>query len=379
MIYLDNAATTPVNPEVAKVIYDSMLTTFANPSSLYSAGAKSEAEMNRARATVASCINAKPNEMYFTASASESNNIAIYGMALARKNWGKKLITTGYEHPAVRYPFEFLREQGFEIVYIDPESDGTIDENKVIDAVDKQTSMVCLIHVNNETGAIVDIEKVAKGVKAKNSRTVVHIDATQSFLKYPIDVKKLPIDSLSFSAQKINGPKGIGGLYLKSGTNIKAVFAGGGQEGGIRSGTENIHYIQGLAKACEIMRPEMAKHMAMYKKLHDRLLDGLKQFDNAVINSPENRAPFTVNISFLGYRSETLLHFLDQTCGICVSSGSACSKGNRSHTLSHMHLSNDRIDSALRISFGVQNTESDVDALLDGLKLAKEKLQKVKR
>ena len=377
MIYLDNAATTPVNPEVAKVIYESMLTTFANPSSLYDIGAESEKQMNTARRTVASCINAKPAELHFTGSASESNNIAIYGMALARQNWGKKLITTGYEHPAVRYPFEFLKTLGFEVVYIDPESDGTIDRNKIIDAVDKQTALVALIHVNNETGAILDIGDISGKIKEKNPRTAVHVDATQSFMKYPLDVKKLKIESMSFSAQKINGPKGIGGWYLKQGTNIKAVFRGGGQEGGIRSGTENIHYIQGFAKACEILKPTMAGHMAHYQKLHDKLLEDLKQFDNVVINSPAKAAPFTVNISFLGYKSETVLHFLD-SLGICVSSGSACSKGNRSNTLTHMKVSPQRIDSALRISFGPQNTEEDVDALIDGLKQAREKLQKVR-
>ena len=182
---------------------------------------------------------------------------------------------------------------------------------------------------------------------------------------------------MSFSAQKINGPKGIGGLYLKQGTNIKAVFRGGGQEGGIRSGTENIHYIQGFAKACEILKPTMARHMAYYQKLHDKLLEDLKQFDNVVINSPAKAAPFTVNISFLGYKSETVLHFLD-SLGICVSSGSACSKGNRSNTLTHMKVSPQRIDSALRISFGPQNTEEDIEALIDGLKQVREKLQKVR-
>lgn len=379
MIYLDNAATTPVDSRVAKVIYDSMQNSFANPSSLYAAGAKSEFEMTKAREVVASCINAKPGELHFTASASESNNIAIYGLALARQNWGKKLITTGYEHPAVRYPFEFLKSLGFEVVYIDPDINGLIDEDKIISRVDKNTALVALIHVNNETGAKLDIARIARAVKEKNKRCAVHIDATQSFMKYPIDVKKLSIETMSFSAQKINGPKGIGGLYLRSGTNIKAVFAGGGQEGGIRSGTENIHYIQGFAKACEILKPDMKKHMEMYQRLHDRLIEGLKEFDNVVINSPRDAAPFTVNISFLGYRSETVLHFLDQTCGICVSSGSACSKGNRSNTLTHMKVSRDRIDSALRISFGVQNTEEDIDALLNGLRLAKERLQKVNK
>ena len=378
MIYLDNAATTPVDPRVSRVIYDSLQNDFANPSSLYDIGAKSEFRMNKARHVIRDSLKARDNEIHFTASASESNNIAIYGLALARKHWGKRIITTGYEHPAVRYPFEFLAEQGFEPVYIDPEEDGTVDAQKIIDAVDSTTCLVCLIHINNETGAIIDIERVAKAVKRKNKRCAVHVDATQSFMKYELNVMKLSIDTMSFSAQKINGPKGIGGLYARSGVNIKTVFAGGGQEGGLRSGTENTAYIQGFAKAVEIHKDEMKESMEKYLILHDRLLDGLSAFDNVVINSPENSAPFTVNFSFLGYRSETLLHFLD-SLGICVSSGSACSRGSDSHTLESMHLAKNRVDSALRVSFGPQNTERDVDALIDGLRQARERLQKVNR
>ncbi|MBR5520708.1 MAG: cysteine desulfurase [Oscillospiraceae bacterium] len=378
MIYLDNAATTPVNPQVARVIAESLKNDFANPSSLYSIGAKSEMAMDKAREFVAGCIGAKGSELYFTSCASESNNIAIYGLALARRNWGKKVITTGYEHPAVRQPFEFLGEMGFEVVEINPDKTGVVDENAILDAVDSKTCLVSLIHVNNETGAKIDIEKLTARIKEKNPRTAIHIDAVQSFMKYPLDVKKLKIESLSFSGHKINGPKGIGGLYLRQGTNIKPVFLGGGQEKGLRAGTENIHYIQGLAKACELLKPNMMNNLRHYAQLKKQLMEGLAQFDNVVINSPENAVPYTVNLSFTGYRSETLLHFLDSK-GICVSSGSACSKGSRSHTLTVMKLPADRIDSSLRVSFGVQNTEADVDALLTALAEAKEKLQKVKR
>ena len=378
MIYLDNAATTPVNPQVAQVIYESLQNSFANPSSLYGAGAKSEIEMNKARAAIAGSFGAKAGELYFTACASESNNIAIYGLALARKNWGKKIITTGYEHPAVRQPFENLAEMGFETVFIDPDKQGVVDENVIVDAVDSKTCLVSLIHVNNETGAKLDIEKLANRIKEKNPRCAIHIDAVQSFMKFPLDVKKLKIESFSFSAHKINGPKGIGGLYLRQGTNIKPVIVGGGQESGLRAGTENIHYIQGLAKACELLKPNIVRNLQHYAKLRTQLLEGLKAFDNVVVNSPENAAPYTVNFSFVGYRSETLLHFLDSK-GICVSSGSACSKGSASHTLTVMKLPHDRIDSSVRVSFGVQNTEADVDALLAALKEATEKLQKVKK
>lgn len=377
MIYLDNAATTPVNEQVAKVIYDSLLTTFANPSSLYSLGAKSEGEMNKAREKIASCINAKEGELYFTSCASESNNIAIYGLALARKNWGNKIVSTDYEHPAVHKPLSFLQENGFEVALVPSDGQGVIDEDEILRQVDEKTVLVSLIHVNNETGAKLNIQSLSRKIKEKNRRTAIHIDAVQSFMKYPIDVSQLTIDSLSFSAHKINGPKGIGGLYLKSGTNIKPVFVGGGQEKGLRAGTENIHYIQGLAKACEILKPNIQSNLKHYEQLRHKLLQGLEKFENVVINSPENTAPYTVNFSFMGYRSETLLHFLE-SFDICVSSGSACSKGSQSHTLTQMKIPQERIDSAIRVSFGVQNTENDIDALINALHEATLKLQKVK-
>ncbi len=378
MIYLDNAATTPVNPQVAQVISESLMNEFANPSSLYNIGATSEIGINKAREFVAGCIGAKAGELYFTSCASESNNIAVYGLALARKNWGKKVITTGYEHPAVQKPFEFLGEMGFEVVVIPPDKNGIVSEEEILKAVDGVTCLVSLIHVNNETGAKLDIEKLSAKIKEKNPRTAIHIDAVQSFMKLPIDVKKLKIESLSFSAHKINGPKGIGGLYLRQGTNIKPVLLGGGQEKGLRAGTENIHYIKGVAKACELLKPNIMANLRHYMNLRERLLDGLLQFNNVVINSPADAVPYTTNFSFTGYRSETLLHFLDSK-GICVSSGSACSKGSRSHTLTAMKLPNDRIDSSVRVSFGEQNTESDVDRLIEALKEAREKLQKVKK
>ena len=378
MIYLDNAATTPVNSEVAQVIADSLKSDFANPSSLYKIGAQSENKINTARRTVAGFLNAKEDEIYFTSCASESNNIAIYGLAAARKNWANKIVTTGYEHPAVRKPLENLKEMGYTIANINPKADGNIDINEIVDAVDSKTALVTIIHVNNETGAVIDIKTACEKIKAKNKRTVIHIDATQSFMKLPVDVSKIPCDSMAFSGHKINAPKGIGGLYLKKGTNIKTVMAGGGQEKGLRAGTENIHYILGFAKACEILYPNIKKNLNHYTQLKTRLSEGLAQFDNVAVNSPENAAPYTVNFSFMNYRSETLLHFLEAD-EIYISSGSACSKGAASHTLTAMGLDAKRIDSSIRVSFGVHTTEQDIDTFIDALRNAQEKLQKVKR
>ena len=378
MIYLDNAATTPVNSEVAQVIADSLKSDFANPSSLYKIGAQSENKINTARRTIAGFLNAKEDEVFFTSCASESNNIAIYGLASARKNWANKIVTTGYEHPAVRKPLDNLKEMGYTIANVNPKTDGNIDINEIVDAVDSKTALVTIIHVNNETGAVIDIKTVCEKIKAKNKRTVIHVDATQSFMKLPIDVSKIPCDSMAFSGHKINAPKGIGGLYLKKGTNIKTVMAGGGQEKGLRAGTENIHYILGLAKACEILYPNIKKNLNHYTQLKAKLINSLAQFENVAVNSPENAVPYTVNFSFMNYRSETLLHFLEAD-EIYISSGSACSKGAASHTLTVMGLDAKRIDSSIRVSFGVNTTEQDIDAFVNALKNAQEKLQKVKR
>ncbi|MEG3030379.1 MAG: cysteine desulfurase family protein [Oscillospiraceae bacterium] len=378
MIYLDNAATTPVDKEVAAVITKSLEEDFANPSSLYKLGAHSESEINAARQTVAGCINAQREEIYFTSCASESNNLAIYGLALARKGWANRIVTTGYEHPAVRKPLELLKEAGFEIVYVNPDAKGNVSKEEILAAVNETTALVSLIHVNNETGAVIDLKSLCREIKEKNHRTAVHIDATQSFMKLPIDVSGLQIETLSFSGHKINAPKGIGGLYIRKGTNIKAVMVGGGQEKGVRAGTENIHYIKGLAKACQLLKPNINKKLEHYTHLKNQLLEGLMAFDNVVINSPEDGVPYTVNFSFLGYKSETLLHFLEQY-EIYVSSGSACSKGGQSHTLAQMGLSSERIDSALRVSFGTDTTDLDIERLLEILKLATEKLQRKKQ
>lgn len=378
MIYLDNAATTPVHPEVAQVIAKSLCEDFANPSSLYKIGAITENKINKARGSIAGYLNAKDDEIYFTSCATESNNIAIYGLAMARKNWANKIVTTGYEHPAVRKPLENLKEMGYTIVNINPKEDGNIDTNELLDAVDSKTALVTIIHVNNETGAVIDIKKLCEKIKQKNKRTVIHVDATQSFMKVPIDTSKVMADTMSFSAHKINGPKGIGGLYLRKGTNIKTLMVGGGQEKGIRSGTENIHYILGLEKACEILASNIKTNLNHYTVLKERLIEKLKQFDNVIINSPENAVPYTINFSFMNYRSETLLHFLEQD-EIYISSGSACSKGSASHTLSAMGLSDKRIDSAIRVSFGTNTTEEDIDKFIQALKNAQEKLQKVKK
>ncbi len=377
MIYLDNAATTKIYKEVQAVITNSLQNEFGNPSSLYSIGADSEFEILKSRKTIANAVNALEGEIYFSSCATESNNILIYGLSLARKNRGKKIILTGYEHPAVSNPIEFLKEEGFEVVKIMPNEDGNIDIEKITDAIDKNTILVSAMFVNNETGAKIDIEKLANKIKEKNPLTIFHSDAVQGFLKYKIDTKKIKIDAFSFSGHKVNAPKGVGGFYLRKGVNIKPVLLGGGQEKGLRAGTENIHYIKGLAKAVEIHNKDMLANIKKYTKLKQYLLEKLSDFDNIIINSPKDAAPYIINFAFLGFKSETLLHFLENE-NVFISSGSSCSKGSKSKTLTSMNINDKIIDSSIRVSFDSNTEISDIENFILSLKNAKNKLQKIK-
>ncbi len=377
MIYLDNAATTRIIKEVKTEITNSLENEFGNPSSLYSLGANAEFEILKSRKIIANAVNAAESEIYFSSCATESNNILIYGLSLARKNRGRKIILTGYEHPAVENPIEFLKEEGFEVVKIMPDENGNIDIEKIIDNIDKNTILVSAMFVNNETGAIIDIEKLANKIKEKNPLAIFHSDIVQGFLKYKIDTKKIKIDAFSFSGHKINTPKGVGGFYLRKGVNIKPVLLGGGQEKGLRSGTENIHYIKGLAKAVEIHNKNMLVNIKKYTQFKEYLLEKLHEFDNIVINSPKNAAPYIINFAFLGYKSETLLHFLENE-NVYISSGSSCSKGSKSKTLTSMNTKDEIIDSSIRVSFDCNTKTSDIDELITSLKNAKQKLQKIK-
>ena len=248
--YLDNAATTMVDPAVAEVIYTTMLEHWANPSSLYAPGAASEEALNRARAVIARTLGCKGREVYFTASGSESNNMAIFGAAQS-KTFGKKIVVTGFEHPSVLRPMEQLARQGYEVVFVDPEPDGHLNIDKMLAAVDKNTILAACMMVNNETGVRCDVERLAAGVKAKNSRTAVHVDAVQAWMRVPIRLDN--IDTLSVSGHKIHAPKGIGALYLSDRyvQSFRPPYVGGEQEREKRPGTENVPYAVGLAAAAE--------------------------------------------------------------------------------------------------------------------------------
>ena len=372
--YLDNAATTMVNPDVIEAITKAMAEHWANPSSLYTPGAHSELALNKARADVARTLGATAGEVYFTGCGSEGNNLAILGAARTRK-WGKRIVCTGFEHPSVALPMQRLAQEGYDVQFVAPEADGHLNVDRMLELVDKNTILVAAMQVNNETGTAVDVARLAAGVKARNDRTAVHVDGVQAWMRVPVRLAN--IDSYSVSGHKIHAPKGIGALYLRKGYHIEPPYLGGGQEKGMRPGTENLPYAIGMAKAAMLLSRTLPQRHKTLVELNTRLREGLKQFPEITLNSPEDAVPEVLNFSLNVIRSETMLHHLE-TMGVYVSSGSACSKGAASHTLTAMGLEPRRIDTAIRASFCADNTPEDVDALLEGLKTGLATLSRIR-
>ena len=371
--YLDNAATTPVSRGCIEATEKILEEYYGNPSSLYGLGIKASKQYEAARETIAKSLKCRSDEIYFTGCGTESNNLAIFGAARARKNWGDEVVVTGYEHPSVQNTVNALKDEGFTVIEIAPKG-GIIDPEEMLSAVTSRTVLVTAMLVNNETGARIDVPSLSEKIKAVNKRTAVHCDSVQGYMKEEIDLKS--IDTLSASGHKINAPKGVGILYVRKGFNIQKVQFGGGQERGMRSGTENVAFACAFAKAVEEHR-DIRKNHEYITGLRDKLKESLREFDNVTVNSPEDASPYVLNFSFEGYRSETILHFLESR-GVFVSSGSACSKGERSHTLEAMRLNPRLVDSAVRVSFGLQNTEEDVKALIEGLREAGQSLMRVR-
>lgn len=377
--YLDNAATTMVDPAVADAIAAALRESWANPSSLYDPAVLAEHKLNAARAKIAKTLNCAAREIYFTACGSESNNLAILGAALPRQAWGNKIVTTGFEHPSVQLPIRALRDRGFDVAEVAPGADGRLDVQKLIDAVDKNTVLVACMAVNNETGAVQDIARLAAGVKAKNSRTAVHIDAVQAWLRIPLDLKKLSgVDTLAVSGHKVHAPKGIGALYLceNQRQHLRPPYLGGHQERGIRPGTENLPYAVGLGLAAEQGARRMRAAAANAAALNAQLRAGLAALPGVTVHSPAGAVPEVLNFSTNCVNSQTFISYLNDR-QIYVSGGSACDKGEPSHTLQAMGCDARAVATALRVSFCAGNDEGDVAALLAALKDGLAELQHI--
>ena len=372
--YLDNSATTPVLPEAAAEALRLMTDCWGNPSSLHSRGFWAKKELDAARATVARRLGAAPEEIIFTSGGTEANNMALLGAAAARRRLGNKIVTTAVEHDSVLQASKELEAQGFQVVRIPPDKAGLVRPQDLEAAIDESTILVSLMLVNNETGTLLPVREAAQLIKRGRAPALLHTDCVQAFCKMDFTPQKLGADLCTVSAHKIHGPKGVGALYVKRGTRILPRVFGGGQERGLRSGTESLPILGAFAKAVELS-PRPAALLPSMRTLRETLLTLLGDIPEIVVNSPEEGLPYILNLSAVGVRAETMLHFLAQR-GISVSSGSACGKGAPSHVLAAMGLPKERAASALRVSLSRFTTEEDLTALAQGLRAGLDSLAK---
>lgn len=365
-VYLDHNATTPVHPEVLQAMMPFFKDQFGNASSIHWAGREVKRYLDEAREKVAALINAQPSEVIFTSCGTESDNMAIKGVAAALKDKGRHIITTQVEHQAVLHTCMFLEKMGYEVTYLPVDSDGLIDLGELRRSIKDQTILISIMFANNETGVIFPLPEI--GEIAREKGVIFHTDAIQAAGKIPVDLKRLPVDIISLSGHKIYAPKGIGAQYIRPGTKLAPLIHGGHQERGRRAGTENIPYIVALGKASEIARRDFAKHDTHLLALRDRLQQGIvRSVSEVKLNGhPTKRLPNTLNLSFLYIEGESLLLNLDLE-GIAVSSGSACTSGSLepSHVLLAMGMKPEIAQGAVRFSLGWGNTEEDVDYVLE--------------
>ena len=376
--YLDNSATTRCSERAKNKMVQILTEDYGNPSSLHNMGKTAEDYIKEAKEQIAKTLRCDEKEIIFTSGGTESNNMALIGGALANKRQGKHIITTAIEHASVQAPLAYLKELGYEITELSVDHDGIISLEELRDAVREDTVLVSIMMVNNEIGTRNDVERLAAEVKRRNSRTIVHVDAVQAWMRVPIKLDN--IDTLSVSGHKIHAPKGIGALYL-SDRLVQAFqppYLGGEQERQMRPGTENLPYAMGLAAAATRLAKTMKSRDTAMRALNRQLREGLKAFPEVVINSPENAVPEVLNFSENCIKSETMLAHLAQQ-QVYVSSASACGRGQPSHTLAAMGRDPLAIDTAIRVSFCADNTPEDVDAFLNAFEDGMKHLQRIKK
>lgn len=380
--YLDNSATTKVFDEARDIMVEVMQNDFGNPSSMHLKGVDAEKYIKDAKEKIAKQLKVDEKEILFTSGGTECNNLAIIGTAMANKRAGKHIITTAVEHASILATMEYLKEQGFDITYLPVNSDGVVDVKDLKKAITDETILVSIMYVNNEVGAVMPIKEISSTIKEINPKIIFHVDAIQAYGKYQIYPKRMGIDMLSVSGHKLHGPKGIGFMYIKDKTKINPIIFGGGQQKGMRSGTENVPGIAGIGKASEIIYKDFNENIDNLYELKDYMIDELSKLEDVKINSKKGResAPHIINASFLGVRSEVLLHSLEDR-NIFVSAGSACStnKHTISATLKAMGLKEDEIESAIRFSFCIFTNKKEIDYTLDNIKELLPKLRIYKR
>lgn len=376
-IYLDHAATTPVASEVLETMKPYFSEKFGNASSLHSFGQEAREAVENSRKIAAKFLNAKPSEIVFTSGGTESDNLAIKGIASANKNKGNHIITSRIEHPAVLEPCKWLEKNGFKVTYLNVDKNGLVNPMDVEKAITKETILVSIMHANNEIGTIEPIEEIGK--ICKKHKVYFHTDAVQSFGKLPIDVRKMNIDLLSASSHKIYGPKGIGLIYIGQDVKIDQMQHGGGHEHGLRSGTENVPGIVGFARAIELAAKSMNAEADRETRLRNKIINEILKTDGSQLNGhPTQRLPNNINVSIKGIEGESLLIRLNEK-GIAVSTGSACSTKSLepSHVLIAIGLAAEQAHGSLRITLGKDNTEQDIDYVLETLPKIINSLRKI--
>lgn len=363
MIYLDNAATTKPCKEAVEAINYALTELWSNPSAQYHFGIEAARLLRQARQDVAQALGAETDKVYFTSGGTEADNWAIFAAAERLGKRGKHLITTAVEHSAVLKPMQKLQEKGFDVTYLRPDAQGRISLSQLSAALRPDTVLVSIMMVNNESGAVMPIEKMAKLVHTRCPGALFHTDAVQGFMKVPFRASSLGADMISVSGHKIHATKGIGALYVKG--SLPPMILGGGQEAGLRSGTENVPMIAGFAAACKAQLTQRGEAISRQNALKKRLQEGLSQMEGVELIGAQE-APHIVNLGVRGLRSQGLINALHEL-GFCVSAGSACSKGHRSRILEAMGVDPELIDGSIRVSLSCQSTQEEIDAFLAAL------------
>ena len=373
IVYLDNAATTPVRSEAVTAAVTAMTQGWGNPSSRHQLGSETAIQVKNWRDEIASGLGCLAEEVYFTSCGTEGDNWAIAGAIHVNRRLGKHIITTAIEHEGVLGPLRELETQGYEVTYLQPERDGTIAPHAVRDALRPDTILVSMMLVNNEVGSILPVQQVAKDLRAAGSKALLHCDAVQGFLKVPFTAERLGADLIAVSGHKIHAPKGIGALYIKKGLRFPPSLRGGGQENGLRAGTEPTSQIAAFAAAVKAGKATMTEDLTHMATMRDYTIERLQQELPQVIVLTQDGAPHILAISLPAYKSEVVVRFLSDR-GVCISSGSACHRGKPSHVFAALKLDKKIQDGLLRISFSYDTKKEDVDALVDGIAVARDTL-----
>ena len=374
--YFDNSATTAPCTEAVVAVSDAMTKCWGNPSSTHRIGNAAKELLDSSREAIAKKLSCSPEEIYFTSGGTESNNIAIIGAAHRMRRMGKRIVATSIEHPSIDETLNQLEAEGFEVIKLKVDSYGRINEKELYSAVNSNTILVTMMLVNNEVGTVMPVESAKRAVMMARSPALIHCDAVQAFGKMPIKPAALGVDMMTVSSHKIHGPKGVGALYIRKGIKINPRTFGGSQEMKIRPGTEAMPAIAGFAAAANAL-PDIKAQLGHTAMLRDYMVSKLLELDGVAVNSPPDALPYVTNISVLGIKSEPMLNFLSDK-GICVSGGSACSKGKKSHVLSRMGLDAKRLDSPIRISFSRYTTVQEIDLLVSGIAEAQKVIRRTK-